>query len=232
MLFTPPISRSAAAAVPRAFALAGFTSGSANAALPYAQVASGLQVVGGHLRPDIVRAPVVGTLPPSLRLHLSIGLPLRNYGALRTLAAGVSNPRSAHYRRYLTPAQFAARFSPTQRDYASVLTFAQASGFTVTRTYGHRAVVSVEAPVGAIQQAFHITMQTRRRADGSVFYAPSREPALALSTPILHIDGLDNERVPKPTISSRVPVNSYRSSRRRVEPDCGSGPSCTFAGAD
>ncbi len=198
----------------------------------YGRSVAGLQVVPGHLRPEILRAPIVGVLPASQTLHLAIGLPIRNRAEATRLAAAVSNPASASYRHYLTPAQYQARFGPALGDYQSILAFAQASHFTITRTYANRMIVDVDAPVSAIQQAFHLTMQTRVRPDGSVFYAPSNDPALAASTPILHIAGLDNEQIPRPQISKLVPLRFHRGSLHRPTPDIGSGPGDTFAGSD
>jgi len=190
--------------------------------------AAGLQVVGGHLDSKMLRAPIVGVLPASQTLHLSIGLPLRNRPESAALVAAVSDPASPKYRRYLTPAQFDSEFSPSMRDYQAVIAFARASNFKITQTFAHRIVVGVDATVADVERAFHLTIQERLRPDGSVFYAPSNEPALALSTPILHIAGLDNEIVPKPQISRSVkPANGIR-------PACsgGSGPGCSWAGPD
>jgi len=189
--------------------LAGCSSSRLNAvpALPQAPVQSAvsqynpthvLQVVRGHIRPQLLRAPLVGTLPPQQKLHLAIGLPLRDPSAVRAIVDGISDRHSGMYHRYLSPAEFENRFSPTSSDYQSAIGFAQASGFTVTGTYPGRVVIDVEATVATIQRAFHLTMQTRRRADGTLFYAPSNEPKLALRTPILHIAGLDNEQLPRP----------------------------------
>ena len=164
-------------------------------------------------------------------LHLSIGLPLRNGAAAQALVAAITNPASHSYRHYLTPVQFEREFSPSVRDYQALIAFARASGFAVTHIFSHRIVLSVVAPASAVERAFHLTLLRRLRPDGSVFYAPSNEPALALSTPILHIAGLDNEFVPKPRTSSFARRSSASGSFLR-KPHFGSGPGGTFAGQD
>jgi kumamolisin len=193
---------------------------------------AGLQVVTGHLRPDILAAPVAGRLPAAQMLHLTIGLPLRNRAQSQALAAAVSDPRSPNYRHYLTPEQFRAAFSPSLGDYLAVLGFARASHFTVTHAFGNRVALDVDAPVAAVERAFHLTMQTRLRPDGSLFYAPSNEPALALATPIVHIEGLDNERPPEPQITLSASRLSDPRGPRHAFPDASSGPGGTFAGSD
>jgi len=123
--------------------------------------AAGLQVVGGHLDASMLRAPIVGVLPASQTLHLSIGLPLRNRGESAALASAVSDPASPKYRRYLTPAQFDSEFSPSLRDYQAVIAFARASNFRITQTFAHRIVVGVDATVADVERAFHLTIQER-----------------------------------------------------------------------
>ena len=166
------------------------------AAQEYHPLQRGLQIVRGHIRPEMLSAPLVGTLPLRRQLHLAIGLPLRDRAAAATLLDGVSDPRSGNYRHYLSPAEFQSRFSPSSGDYQSVIAFVRAAGLTVTRTYENRVVIDVDGSVAAIQRAFHLTLQTRRRPDGSLFFAPSNEPALSLRTPILHVAGLDDETFP------------------------------------
>jgi subtilase family serine protease len=199
----------------------------------YRSATHGLQVVRGHLSPEILRSPLVGNLPPRQQLHLAIGLPLRDRATVSALAAGVADPHNPNYHHYLTPAEFQSRFSPTENDYRSVLAFARASGLTVTRTYPARVVLDVSGSVDAIQRAFHVTLQTHRRPDGSTFFAPDREPAVALRTPILHVEGLDNQYVPKPDIAS-ITRAGMAHTRGRVSPACctGSGPGGLFAGSD
>jgi hypothetical protein len=144
---------------------------SRSAAGHYRAGTHGLQVVRGHIRPEMLREPLVGTLPLRQEVHLAIGLPLRERAASRALLDGVSNPRSNSYRRYLTPAEFQSKFSPSSSDYQSVVTFARGAGFTIARTYPGRVVIDVEGSVATVQRAFHLTMQTRRRPDGSIFYS-------------------------------------------------------------
>lgn len=193
----------------------------------YPSTQRGLQVVRGHISPEMLRAPLVGKLPLRQRLDLAIGLPLRDRDAVSTLAAGVSDPHSPNYRRYLSAAEFQSRFAPTTRDYDSLIGFAKASGLSVTRTYPGRVVLDVEGTVDAVQRAFHVTIQTRRRPDGSLFYAPDKEPAIALRTPVLHVAGLDDQYVPRPTIASARPIESRLRGKGRTF-----GPGGAFAGSD
>jgi hypothetical protein len=222
-------------ALPGSVALLALSVCALNAARAQAAPAhfiGGLQVVSGHILPGMTNAPVVGALPPSTTLHLTIGLPLRNRAESHSLADAVSNPASPNYRHYLTPAQYQARFSPSAHDYRAVLAFARNAHFTISHTVASRTVVAVDASVADVERALHVTIQVRRRPDRSVFYAPSNEPALALQTPILHIQGLDNLMVPHPATTSAVALNAHTQARRRGIPDAGHGPGGAYAGQD
>src|SRR5580658_3733397 len=61
-----------------------------------------------------------GDLADTNRLHLAIGLPLRNQAGLDALLQQLYDPKSPNYRHYLTVAQFTEKFGPSQADYEAV----------------------------------------------------------------------------------------------------------------
>src|SRR5262249_46568257 len=76
---------------------------------------------------------VIGT-PSASRITFNVVLPLRNQAAADKLALSVSDPKSASYGKYLTPAQFNSRFAPTNAQVAKVASFLKGAGISVTRT--------------------------------------------------------------------------------------------------
>jgi len=164
---------------------------------PSDSVGVGTQHLTGYRRPDFATAPLVGPLDPSAVLTLAIGLPVRNRGAFDALARSLSDPKSPSYRRFLTPEQTVARFSPTAADYDAVAAFARAHGLTVVRSFANRYLLDVRGTVEIVEQAFHVKMNLYRRPDGSAFFAPDREPSLDLAVPVLHIAGLENFVLPR-----------------------------------
>jgi Pro-kumamolisin, activation domain len=60
--------------------------------------------------PDPTVAALVGPVPPSTVVNLSIGLPARDPAGLRTFVNQVSDPHHPSYRHYLTQAQFTATY--------------------------------------------------------------------------------------------------------------------------
>jgi uncharacterized repeat protein (TIGR01451 family) len=138
------------------------------------------------------------------RLHLSIGLPLRNREAITNLLQQINDPSSQNYHHYLTPDQFAAQFSPTEAEYQSVLDFARTNGLKVTHTHGNRMVVGVEGDVAAVERSFHVGLRTYQHPNATRnFYAPDAEPTVAANLPVLSVQGLSDYVQPRPLLNKR-----------------------------
>jgi hypothetical protein len=56
--------------------------------------------------------------------------------------------------------------------------------------------------VAQINAALHVTFQNYQHRDGSVFYAPDRDPSIDFSLPLSSISGLDNCLVPTPVLGT------------------------------
>ena len=145
-------------------------------------------------------SPMLGDLGAARRLNLCIGLPLRNRKSLEKLLKEIYDPASPRYHHFLSPEQFRDEFGPTQSDYQAVKDFAKAQGLSVSATYGNRMLVDVSGPVADIHKAFHVTLRSYRRPDGSSFHAPDRQPWVDLSTPVLAVGGLQDEIRPQPRL--------------------------------
>ncbi len=140
------------------------------------------------------------------------------------------------YHHYVTPAEFTARFGPTQAQYDAVVNFAKESGFTITGGTRNAMDVQVAAPVMAIENALHITMGTYQHpTENRTFYAPDREPTLALPFQIWHVSGLNNYSIPHPLIEKRsdyAQAHGMSSADVVTHATTGSGPSQSFLGSD
>ncbi len=151
--------------------------------------------------PNPAVAPLVGPVPPNTQVKLSIELPLQNRAALVTLENAISDPTSSSFRQYLTHAQLAATYFPTNAAYQSVENWAGplGNGFMVTKTYSTNMILDVTATASQVQQALFANLVYRQRADGSSFITVDREPSVNLSTPLLYINGLDLTFLPTPS---------------------------------
>jgi Predicted protease len=77
-----------------------------------------------------------------------------NPSAVESLAQAVSDPHSASYGRYLTPAQFRQQFSPSQAQVNAVQSWLRSQGFSVEYTPANNHYVSAEGTVAQTASAF------------------------------------------------------------------------------
>ena len=186
------------------------------------------QVLHGHVPPVISSLTSTGELPGKSRISLAICLPLRNSAELSQLLHDIYDPASPQYRHYLTPAQFAEKFGPTEADYQAVAAFAEAHGLHATTWHSNRMILDVAGSVADVEKTLHVKLHTYRHpTEHRTFYAPDTEPSLDLTIPILHIDGLNNYSLPRPRF-----VAKPLAAGQNASPNAGSGPSGTYMGLD
>lgn len=160
------------------------------------------QQLAQHHVPRITRhLTPIGRLDSNTRLHLAIGLPLRNREKLTNLLEEIYRPGGANFRHFLSADEFAASFGPTEADYRAVINFAKSHNLTVEKTHSNRTLLDVSGSVGDIEKAFHVHMQVYKHPiEARTFFAPDTEPTVDLATPLLAISGLDDYVTPRPLI--------------------------------
>ena len=172
------------------------------------------------------QAPLVGRLPETQIMRLTLVLPLRNQEGLDSFLQELYDPSSSSYRNFLTVEQFTEKFGPTQEDYATVIRFAKASGLKVLATSRNRMNLDVSGSVASVERALHVTLGLYQHpTENRTFYAPDREPMPDVSVRLWRIAGLDNYSVPKPAVV-------HQSARTKSNATTGSGPSASFLGSD
>ncbi|MEO8570618.1 MAG: S53 family peptidase [Chloroflexota bacterium] len=102
----------------------------------------------------------------------------RDQAGAEALARAVSDPHSAKYDKYLTPAQFRKEFAPTQAQITAVQNWLRGQGFTVDYTPTNNHYVAAEGTLAQAATAFATTFN-----DYSVDGKTVRAPARALSVP-------------------------------------------------
>ncbi|HUJ72336.1 MAG TPA: protease pro-enzyme activation domain-containing protein, partial [Verrucomicrobiae bacterium] len=188
------------------------------------------QVLHGHVPVAVTKLNLqpMGRLPYTNLMHLAIGLPLRNKGALDTLLQQVYDPASTNYHHYLTTEQFTERFGPAEKDYQALSAFAEANGLTVIGTHPNRTLLDVKATVADIERVFHVTMRTYQHpTEARVFYAPDVEPSVDLAVPLLEIGGFNDFEVPHPLLRTTSRNNALTGTLAT-----GSGPGGSYIGYD
>jgi subtilase family serine protease len=92
-------------------------------------------------------------VPSSTSIDFNVGLQLSDPTGAAELAQVVSNPTSLSYHRYLTPAQWEKRFSPTASSVKTLTSWLTAEGITVEAVTQDRMTVQATASASAIERA-------------------------------------------------------------------------------
>ena len=197
------------------------------------------QYVATHHVRDVVRngrAAVVGAMPAGQLMTLNVVLPLSNQAALDEFLTELYDPNSPSFHQYLTPAQFTARFGPSQADYNAAVSYVKANGFQVIGGSRDGMNIVIRGPVSAVDHAFHVTMRIYKHpSENRNFYSPDREPTTSLNFELWHISGLNNYSIPH---ALHVKKSDYAAAHglaaSQVVPyaTTGSGPSASFLGSD
>ncbi len=203
-----------------------------------AQQAKAANLLTRHVR-ETVRtgaAPALGEMPANQTMQLDVVLPLSDPAGLKAFLQQVYNPASGSFRQFLTPAQFTARFGPTQADYDATVSYLEESGFTVVGGSRDGMEIQVKGPVSAVNRAFHVAMQTYQHpTEGRTFYGPDREPTTDLQFALWHVSGLDNYSIPHPMLEKRsdyAAAHGMSSEAAVSHATTGSGPSASYLGSD
>ena len=134
------------------------------------------------------------------KVTVSVYLKLRDQAKLERLNAELYRPGSDRFRRFLTPAQFRARFAPTAADLAAVRRFLAAKGLTLGATPANRTYVDATASVRRVERAFGVRIGLYRYR-GLTLRATRQAPRVSrrLARIVRYVGGLDDtERLIRP----------------------------------
>lgn len=160
-----------------------------------------------HTRDVVVNGSVkmLGHLPATQSMRLTLTLPLRNQAELEDFLRDVQDPYSPSFHQFLTVEQFTERFSPTQADYDLLTRFAEGAGLRVVETSRNRLNLDVEGSVSNIEKALNVKMNVYQHpTENRTFFAPDREPMPNAGVQLWHISGLDNFSTPHRMLTKRT----------------------------
>ena len=161
------------------------------ASMSSAQAATGDRPVPGT-RPAWAQATADrGAANAATTINARIWLAGQNPQGETDYATAVSDPHSALYRHYLTPAAFEARFGPTRSQQRAVESWARSQHLTVTGVTDH--YVSVRASAASTQAAFSAKLRNYAR-NGTVVFGPDRDASVpaGIAPAVLTVTGLDD----------------------------------------
>jgi kumamolisin len=170
------------------------------AAVAPANAASARIAVTGDSVPAMGTAvTTTGQVSDSQRISLAISLAPRDEAGLQSFIDSASNPRSPQYGHYLTTAQYAARFGPSQASVDKVTSFLRSEGLSVDSVSPSHLVVDASGSAATVEGAFGTQLSTfRDNATGRAFYANASAPTLPadIAGSVVDISGL-NTRAPR-----------------------------------
>jgi subtilase family serine protease len=164
-------------------------------------------------------AAVAGTPASTDRVSFTVALPLRDAAGADQLAQQVSDPNSKAYGSYLSPAQFNARFAPTDASVARVKSFLSGQGISVTKVAEGNRWVSASGTVAEVNKAFGTVLKTyswqgkRLRAPSTAVSVPS-----SVAPDVAQVTGLDDSALLRHPFSHTVPDNGGIAGGHAVSP--------------
>ncbi|MDH6111991.1 subtilase family serine protease [Kitasatospora sp. MAP12-15] len=153
--------------------------------------------------PAVASSQKQGDVPAAQQLSVAVSLKLRNTADLDRFLTAVSTPGSNEYGHYLTPAQFNARYGPTQADVDHVVAYLKAQGLTATVS-ANRQVIDAKGSTAQIAAAFGTHESAYfDAADAKKFYANDNAASLPadVAAVVQGISGLNNKSVRTPQLA-------------------------------
>src|SRR5262249_12345014 len=97
---------------------------------------------------------LVGAANPNTIVGFRVYLGLVNPSGAEAHARAASDPKSPSYGKYLTPAQFRQRFSPSQASVGAVQSWLKSQGFMINYTPANNRYVVAEGTLAQASAAF------------------------------------------------------------------------------
>ncbi|MEW2621986.1 S53 family peptidase [Streptomyces sp. NPDC048106] len=129
-----------------------------------------------------------GTLSSGTQLTGTIFLAGQDTAGLTAYATSVSTPGSADYGKFLTPAQYDAKYGATQAQVSAVKKWAQDAGLTVVSATRH--AITVKGGNAAIAEAFGTAVHNYK-VSGKVRHAPAHDMTVpgSIAADVLGVTG-------------------------------------------
>ncbi|HEY2577118.1 MAG TPA: S53 family peptidase, partial [Streptosporangiaceae bacterium] len=135
----------------------------------------------------------LGAYNPSQTIRLTIGLRPPHMAAEQQYLRGIQDKHSPLFHKYLSTAQWTARFGPSAAAQRAVVSWAKGAGLTVTQLYPNRLIVDLAGHVGAIEKALGVQINNYRLG-AKTFFANNHDPVLpkSLSGVVESVEGLSS----------------------------------------
>ena len=153
-----------------------------------------------------------GALARDRPIDVGLSLAPRNAAALAAYAAAVSTPGSPEFHRFITPAEFAAKFGPARSSVSAVERSMRAAGLQIRGVSANHLLVDVVGRVARVEAAFHTRITRYSLAGGGSGWAATEVPRLdrSAASAVQAILGLDNLATPHSQLRRAPAVRRVR----------------------
>ncbi len=172
--------------------------------------------IPGNVAPALQDAAYLNHSDPNAVLTIVVGLKRHNEAEFADLLNRMYDADSSDYHRWITPADFLARFSPSQADVEAARQHLESHGLTVKRASDNRVLVQATGTVAQIEEAFAININVYQLGT-ETHYSNDRNPSVpsSLKDVVESVTGLssletmhhaaDFEAVPASTVTYTPP---------------------------
>src|SRR4051794_20619288 len=145
----------------------------------------------------------LGPTPADEAIAFNVSLRLPGEADMTAYIAGLTQPGSPTFEKYLTPDQFGARFGLSDAEMANVVEWLRAAGLTATTT-PQRTSIAVQGTASQVDSLLGVTLADRQNASGVRYHVPVGEPRIpaALKDSVETVVGLDTEPVQRPALGT------------------------------
>ncbi len=166
----------------------------------------------------LAKANRVGPRDPQSDIHLTVSLKLRHVSQLKQFLQEVSDPASPDYHRFLTPAEFTAKYGPTRAAVAAVERYLKQQGITVTSVSSNRLLVHARGTTLAFEKALGVRINNYRLGGRSFFGTEDRSTLpVAVARVVQAVVGLNNAAQFRSHSHFR-PLSGLKESRNTARP--------------
>ncbi len=139
--------------------------------------ASARVMIEGNVAPALQDATYVSPSDPGAVLTIVVGLKRHNEAEFTDLLNRLYDADSSDYHRWITPADFLAKFSPSQADVDAVRQHLESHGLTVKRVSDNRVLVQATGTGAQIEEAFAVNINVYK-VGTETHYSNDRNPSV------------------------------------------------------
>jgi subtilase family serine protease len=159
---------------------------------------------GGH-RGD----RLIGPTDPSQVVDATLMLRIPGQDGLRSFLAGLNDPGSPRYHRFVSAAELGARFGLPRARIDRLEAQLRAGGLRVVDRYAQRTALRIEGTVGALNRTFGVGLSDFVDPQGRRYHAPIGAPQIpaGLRDAVADVVGLSSEHMVEPATVGTLALN-------------------------